>query len=104
MTKKTPQSVGEILAQLFGRKEYRTKSAQYQLWECWGEIVGAQIAAQAQPLRMQGTTLIVGVTSSTWLQELTYLRPELLAKIQLRIDPTLIRELRFVFQPSAGAE
>ncbi|MBI4238312.1 MAG: DUF721 domain-containing protein [Deltaproteobacteria bacterium] len=95
--KSHPTSVGELLAGLFQqRPEYAAKARQYRIWELWPRVVGESIARNATPIRMQDTTLLVGVRDSVWLQELTMLRPQLLAKIHTLVDPALVTEIRVI--------
>lgn len=95
--KSHPTAVGDVLAEMFrSRPEYAAKARQYQIWGAWPQIVGESIARHATPIRMQETTLLVGVRDSVWLQELTMLRPQLLAKIHAVVDPALVTEIRLI--------
>ena len=91
----TPIAVGELLQSVLKNSpKVAQKVQQYQLWNQWAEMVGPLIAAQAWPARMQGTTLVVAAKSPSWVQELTMLRSELLRKIQMILDPTLVTHIR----------
>lgn len=97
--KSHPETIATLLTKILGgRPKYAAKARQYQLWDQWETVVGAHIALHAKPHQMQGTTLVVAVENSTWMQELTYMRPELLAKIHKTIAPKLIQEIRFVLR------
>ena len=66
----------------------------------WREAVGERIASRTEPGRMRGGVLTVHAASSAWAQELTFLAPEILARVQaLGISVT---ELRFVVRPTVG--
>ncbi|MBI2343085.1 MAG: DUF721 domain-containing protein [Deltaproteobacteria bacterium] len=96
--KRPPSSltaVGTLLEQVLGGKPRTAqKIRQHALWPIWEQVVGSQIAAHAQPVRMQGTVLILAVSSPSWVQELTMMRRELLAKIHEQIDPLLMTDIR----------
>ncbi len=99
MNKPTP--IAELLAHILGNNpRHEKKMRQYQLWSQWSVVVGEAIAAKAQPLRMQDTTLLIGVTSSAWVQELSMMKPRLLAKIHTVLDPALCTDLRFIVETS----
>ncbi|MBI2345493.1 MAG: DUF721 domain-containing protein [Deltaproteobacteria bacterium] len=94
------QRLGELLTELLRqRPTLARKMQQHSIWDRWEEVVGDKIAAAAVPVRMKGTTLVIGVSNSTWMQELTYLKPELLAKIQKAIGPELIADIRCELAP-----
>ncbi|MBI4511424.1 MAG: DUF721 domain-containing protein [Deltaproteobacteria bacterium] len=61
----------------------------------WREIVGDRVATRAWPDGLKGGVLHVRVVSSTWLQELSFLRAEMAAKVNQRCgDPPLVKEIR----------
>ncbi|MBF0272577.1 MAG: DUF721 domain-containing protein [Magnetococcales bacterium] len=61
----------------------------------WRQAVGPLLAAHTEPVRLQNGTLTVRVDSSAWLTELTFLTPELLARLQERLPPGALTGLRF---------
>jgi predicted nucleic acid-binding Zn ribbon protein len=61
----------------------------------WSGIVGASLAARTVPYRMQRNVLTVHVSDSPLLQELSFCRGELLAKIQEHAPELPIQNLRF---------
>ncbi len=71
------------------------KFRQYRIWEIWQEIVGPQIAHNSQPLKWQGNTLIVKVRHASWMQELSFLRSNIIEKIKLAIPGINIKDIRF---------
>ena len=49
-----------------------------RIWEYWDEIVGAAVAENAQPAAFKGHILVVNVISSTWIQQLRFVKDELI--------------------------
>ncbi|MBI4366073.1 MAG: DUF721 domain-containing protein [Deltaproteobacteria bacterium] len=97
------RSFRELLAQwLAGDTRAARKMRQYQVWDRWETVVGPRIAAVTKPLRVLDTTLVIGVADSTWLQELCYLKPDLLAKLQTQTGAETITDLRFELHPRLG--
>ncbi|MGQ0562108.1 MAG: DUF721 domain-containing protein [Gemmatimonadota bacterium] len=47
----------------------------------WGERVGPAIAAVTEPLRVSQGTLIVGVRSSAWMNELKMMERDILTRV-----------------------
>lgn len=76
-------------------KQWRVdnKMTVWSLQEKWPKIVGEPLARKTHPLRIQSSTLWIGVSSPAWANELQLLQCELLEKIQSEFP--LIREIRF---------
>jgi hypothetical protein len=64
-----------------------------RLASAFRKAVGAVIAQHAQPRRLQRGVLHVAVDSPVWLQELTFLRAELAAKVS-RVFGEEVREMK----------
>jgi predicted nucleic acid-binding Zn ribbon protein len=94
--------VGKLLDELLQRRNLREPLRIYEIQRRWPSLVGAPTAARTWPTSLlQRGVLVVHVADSTWVQELTYLKAEILAKIQAVVSPEAVTELRFYV--SAGA-
>lgn len=106
--KTSPQHIADLLATAMGgaaRPAFARKAKQYALWEQWEQIVGAQLAATARPLRMQDTTLVIAAPNHAWVQQLTFMGPEILQKVQQYLEDGLVTGVRFVVARAAdGAD
>jgi predicted nucleic acid-binding Zn ribbon protein len=63
---------------------------------CWEEVVGEKIADHAQALKIKKDILFVTTTSSTWAQELSLMKKDLIKKINERIEQDKIHKIRFL--------
>ena len=54
----------------------------YRIFEAWEQVVGAQIARNAQPTRLDTKRLVVTVKSAVWMQELSLLREDIRPQAQ----------------------
>jgi Dna[CI] antecedent, DciA len=61
----------------------------------WESIVGNNVAQNTQPLRLDGGTLHVITTSSSWSQQLTFLEPHILHTLRQFPEIKHIERLRF---------
>lgn len=62
----------------------------------WADLVGGRIAARSRPSGIRARVLMIEVASSAWLQELTMLRPQLLADLLARVgEPRLFDDISF---------
>lgn len=48
----------------------------------WKELVGDQVAKNAEPLMIQGKTLVVRTASPIWSHQLAMIKPQILAKLR----------------------
>ena len=52
-----------------------------EIWARWTDIVGANLARRTMPRSLQGKTLFVDVANSTWMQEISFLKPRLIEQL-----------------------
>ncbi|MCP4675509.1 MAG: DUF721 domain-containing protein [Deltaproteobacteria bacterium] len=71
-----------------------------EIWARWGEIIGEDLAGRIVPRSLYGKTLTVAVASSTWMNQLTYLKPRLLDQFAEEIGPNVVKEIRLVLDHS----
>lgn len=67
----------------------------------WQRLVGSEMARQAQPIFLHRGILTVGVASSPWLHQLTFLSDELRERLDRAVGLGMIQELRFQIQALA---
>jgi hypothetical protein len=91
-----PAKFSILLEQALSRLGLDRRLDDYRVWEAWDAVVGRTISRNAQPSRLDGTRLIVTVRSSAWLQELSLLQRELIARINEWMQREVVRELFFV--------
>lgn len=63
------------------------------IWEVWDEAVGSGIAIHAQPIAFRDGTLTLSVDSAPWMQQLTYLKRDLIAKVNERLGEEMVKEI-----------
>lgn len=61
----------------------------------WPELMGSSVGQHSYPVKLRGKTLILRVEHPTWMQELSFLKPQILDKIRRVLPKTLINEIRF---------
>jgi hypothetical protein len=67
----------------------------YEPWRCWTDIVGSSLAAHTSPAGWRGDTLVINVEHSTWMQELQFMKRDLIAKITGACPKTKLKDVRF---------
>lgn len=66
----------------------------------WDEIVGERIAKRAKPLYTRDGTLVVEVENSTWMNELQFLRREIIEKLNKKLGRWAIGDIHFLLKKS----
>ena len=69
----------------------------------WEKTVGETLAQNARPLRMQGTTLVLTVSSEAWKKELFSLRFEILKRLERLFGPSRVSRLDLRVDPWMNA-
>jgi predicted nucleic acid-binding Zn ribbon protein len=60
----------------------------------WMEVAGRPLANKSRPVKIQGDRLLIETDSSSWANELNFLRRELLERISMRFPHLAIKEFR----------
>jgi len=92
------------MAELLGGRlrdgDFARKIGEHSAPLVWAEVVGETIAAATQVLSVDHGILRVSAKSGAWAQELTFLRGELLARLNRRLGAPpanpFVREIHFV--------
>ncbi len=86
-------SFGTILAGVAHRLGLESKLFEARLRRHWTDIVGEPIATHTRPDQIRFKKLCVFVHNSVWLQQLTFLKPVLLEKVNAMAGETLVTEI-----------
>jgi len=97
------QSAGSALQRLLEQLGLDRQLRTYRALMHWDEIVGAQLAQVARPLRIDAHTLWVAVKSHAWLQELTFHKRTILQRLNERVGEERFREVRFTVRAQLPA-
>jgi hypothetical protein len=67
----------------------------------WPEIAGPRLARRARAVDFHDGTLVIEVDGSAWMQEVGYLKRELIRKIDARLGAGVVRDVRVIL-PRGG--
>jgi hypothetical protein len=97
-----------ILGTMLRTMDSPPQREQFRVWDIWEEVVGPQIAGKTRPEALRNGVLVVSVTSSVWMQELSFMKQKILDRINQTLAPATIREIRFklgdIQQAGAGCD
>jgi hypothetical protein len=92
---KKPQSIRSILEKTIKTLEIDVPLKTYSIVGAWNEIVGESVAGHSQPRSIRNQILFIDVTHPTWMQQLQFLKPTLLDKVNAFLGESLIQDIRF---------
>jgi len=92
---KKPQPIRSILEKTIRSLEIDVPLKTYSILGAWSEIVGESVAAHSQPHSIRNRILFVDVAHPTWMQQLQFLKPTLLEKVNTFLGESLIQDIRF---------
>lgn len=90
---KKPAAVAELLTEIFQDKPAGMRLREGKIWLVWEKSVGEQIAARARPAGFREGILTVIVDNAPWMQQLTYLKKQIVAKLNENIGEELITDI-----------
>jgi hypothetical protein len=92
---KKPQSIRSILGQTLKALEIDVQLKTYSILGAWNEIVGESVAEHSQPRSIRNRILFIDVSHPTWMQQLQFLKPTLLEKVNTFLGEPLVQDIRF---------
>jgi len=98
----TPQPVGDIIGRMIKREKWPVYREDRALLGRWERVVGETIARQTRPDRVTCGVLYVRVATSTWRQELHFLKGEILSGLNAIPGEEPISDIRFFLGEIGG--
>ncbi len=86
-------SVGSVLTRLAHRFGIETQLLEHRLRRHWPEVAGDHIAAHTRPGQIRFKKLYLVAESSVWAQQLTFLKPALIEKINAAGGRAIISDI-----------
>jgi predicted nucleic acid-binding Zn ribbon protein len=90
-----PKRIGDVLAQLITTRGYGRIEADGQLRAAWQAAAGEQLARSSRAGRLRRGKLDVLVADSTTMQELSFDKHNILARLREQLPDAAIRDIRF---------
>lgn len=87
--------LGDVLQAVVARRGFDARLRAEMAPLVWSEVAGPQLAHRAKPSYVRDGVLYVVTRSPAWAQELTFLKPQLLEKLNARLGGPVLRDVRF---------
>jgi predicted nucleic acid-binding Zn ribbon protein len=95
------EAVGGVLGRILEGFGLTREMSGWLAVEAWPKLVGPRIARHTHAVAFHDGTLQVEVEGSAWMQELSYLKRELVQRINQGLGAEHVRDVRFTL-PGKG--
>ena len=100
MQKDSFDNLGDLLSGILERLDIASKIEQYRAIELWKEVVGENISKNATATRIKDKVLYVGVSNSSWMQQLHFLKEDIIDALNKKIGSEIVKDIRFYLKRS----
>ena len=94
-----PQKMADVLSGLFAKRGYAQVQTASNCEQAWRVTAGAKLAPHSRPGNVKRGVLEITVRNSAAMQELTFQKKQLLAKIAGLLPEQKIKDLKFRVGP-----
>jgi predicted nucleic acid-binding Zn ribbon protein len=88
-----PAAIGDLLSAILRGTPAEIRLKEGRIWVVWESAVGSRIALHAQPIAFREGTLTLAVDSAPWMQQLNFLKRELVAKVNGELGEELVKDI-----------
>lgn len=94
-----PATVGDALGDLIKRRGWDERLRGATALSRWHEIVGEDLAARCEPVRLVGGVLTVRAENQVWATQLRYMLDVLATNVESSLGSGTVKEVRVVVGP-----
>ncbi|MBK9148091.1 MAG: DUF721 domain-containing protein [Flavobacteriales bacterium] len=93
MKRRNEQSLAEAIGHLVDGTGMRERLDEAAITEAWPEVAGAMVARHTTAIRLRKAILRISVDSAPLRHELSYLRADILARLNERAGREVVKEV-----------
>jgi len=90
-----PLRLSQILPQVLKAMELETAIRRREIRKIWKEVVGENISKRCQPQKIKDGVLFLKVHSSVWMNQLHYLKEEMIKSLNARLGGEIVKDIYF---------
>jgi hypothetical protein len=91
-----PMPLGAEVDRLLRRPGWSERLGAGRISARWVEVVGPELAARCEPVRLAGRVLVIRAESAAWATQLRYLTGQLRERLDVVLGPGSVRDVRIV--------
>lgn len=91
-----PADLGRVLDKLATALGLRARLGQEMVLLAWPAVVGKEIARITRPQEMRGGVLVVRVRTSTWANQLTFFKDDIINRLNQGANTVAVSDIRWV--------
>ena len=95
MKKKKPQKLGDIIRTVLSERGYLKQCLEAEIINRWPDLVGERIADVTECRDVKSGVIYVKVSSSSWRNEISFLKKEIMDKIKKETRCKTIKDITF---------
>jgi predicted nucleic acid-binding Zn ribbon protein len=99
-----PTGLDESLRELIRRRGWEERLRGASAWARWDHIVGEDLAARCEPVKLVRGVLTIRAESQIWATQLRYMIPQLTANVEASLGAGTVREVRIVVGALEGRD
>ncbi|MGC1212065.1 MAG: DciA family protein, partial [Micromonospora sp.] len=88
-----PQPLGAVLDRLVKARGWQQPAAEATVFGAWERVVGAEVAQNSRPVKLENGELTVEARSTAWATQLRLLAGSLLKQIAQEVGHNVVRKL-----------
>jgi len=89
------EHISRSLEGLLKKLELDKKILGWRVVVIWDEVVGPRIASNARPAAYRDSKLFVRVSTTTWLHELSFMKDEIVRRLNEKVGKKVIEDIVF---------
>lgn len=97
-----PSPIGDALREVLNRRGWEERLTGADAAGRWDTIVGPELAARCEPVRLAGGTLVIRAENQVWATQLRYMLPQLRERAEQVLGDGRVREIRLEVGPLRG--
>jgi predicted nucleic acid-binding Zn ribbon protein len=88
-----PAAVADLLNAILRGTPAEQRLKEGGIWLVWEDAVGSRIASHAVPIAFRDGTLTLAVDSAPWMQQLSFLKRDLIAKVNEHLGEEMVKDI-----------
>jgi hypothetical protein len=88
-----PVALSTVIGGIFAGTPIGQRLKEARIWTLWDEAVGPTVASKARPVQFRDGILTVAVTSAPWLQQLSFMKRDLVTALNQSCGEEMVRDI-----------